>query len=79
SPCWISDAAVLSTEDGESFARWFQRTDVGADWETLVDAIPVSRIYEIADEARRRSAAWLQFASAVEGRVRSFPARGTCR
>ncbi len=67
---WASDPAVLSSPAGGSFARWFDRTAIGCEWHDFVGTIPVSRIYEMADEARRRSAAWLEFASMVEGRVR---------
>jgi hypothetical protein len=32
--------------------------------------VPLSRIYEVADEARRRAAFWIAFADRVEGRAR---------
>ena len=32
--------------------------------------IPFSRVYEVADEARRRASAWQEFASSVEARAR---------
>jgi ParB-like chromosome segregation protein Spo0J len=67
---WSSDAAVLSSTHGESFARWFERTSIGDEWVELVSDLPISRIYEVADEARRRAAEWSEFASAVEARVR---------
>jgi ParB-like chromosome segregation protein Spo0J len=68
---WSSDAAVLSATHGKSFARWFERTSVGGEWVDFASGIPVSRIYQVADEARRRATEWLEFASAVEARVRN--------
>jgi hypothetical protein len=35
-----------------------------------VGAVPLSRVYEIADEARRRAGFWSRFAEALEGQVR---------
>jgi ParB-like chromosome segregation protein Spo0J len=78
SPGWIFDAALLSAVDGESFARWFERTSIGDEWPAFVMGIPISRIYEVADEARRRAAAWLEFASTVEERVRSRQSISAC-
>jgi len=71
STMWSSDAAVLSASQGESFARWFERTGVGGEWVDFVMGIPISRIYEVADEARRRATEWLEFATAAESRVRN--------
>jgi hypothetical protein len=45
---------VTSTPDGKEFAAWFDRTNVGRDWRMHVAAMPLSRVYEVADEARRR-------------------------
>lgn len=67
----ISDAAVLSTDDGRKFADWFGRTRVSEeDWRALIECIPISRVYEVADEARRRGDIWLRIASALESSVR---------
>jgi ParB-like chromosome segregation protein Spo0J len=67
----IDDAAVASTCDGQRFVAWLNRTGLGDDWQRHVDTIPLSRVYEVADEARRRARAWTEFAEAVEGRARS--------
>jgi ParB-like chromosome segregation protein Spo0J len=67
----IDDTAVASTSDGQRFAAWLNHTGVGDDWQRHVDTIPLSRVYEVADEARRRARAWTEFAEAVEGRARS--------
>lgn len=66
---WKDDAAILSSDDGEDFVAWFDRTAMTEDdvWRR-VDAVPLSRVYEIADEARRRATAWTQFARTLEAR-----------
>jgi hypothetical protein len=65
-----SDAALHSTAEAETFARWFKRTKVGGEWRDLLHGIPLSRIYEVADEGRRRATEWAAFASTVEQQVR---------
>ncbi|MDO8390342.1 MAG: hypothetical protein Q7V57_07620 [Actinomycetota bacterium] len=66
---WRGDAAFGSTSVGEEFVAWFEATNV-LDDRGRVDEVPLSRIYEIADEARRRAAYWSAFADSVEGRAR---------
>jgi hypothetical protein len=61
-----SDLALVSTSAGESFAKWFDQTRIASEWRSLIEGIPISRVYEIADEARRRALAWNEFASALE-------------
>jgi ParB-like chromosome segregation protein Spo0J len=65
----IRDLAVASC-DAEDFDAWFDRTAVSADdrWHRA-DMVPLSRAYEVADEARRRSEAWLEFAKSLEARA----------
>jgi hypothetical protein len=77
-PPWRDDAAILSLADGDDFVAWFERTSISEDDCTRVEAVPLSRIYEIADEARRRSGVWAELAQALEARsgkkaVRSLP------
>jgi hypothetical protein len=67
---WRKDKALNSAPCGDSFLGWFQTSDVGDEWSTHVDAVPLSRVYEIADESRRRARVWLEFADALEGRSR---------
>jgi len=65
------DPAFASTDEGAAFSAWFAKTAVGEqDWQGHVDHIPLSRIYEVADMALRRSEAWREFARAVEARVK---------
>ena len=42
-----------------------------ADWRPLVDGIPISRVYEVADTCRRYGEAWRAFAAALEDRART--------
>jgi ParB-like chromosome segregation protein Spo0J len=61
-PVWAGDAALVSCDEGD-FVAWFDQTSIteqecGARAQTL----PLGRVYEIADEARRRSEVWMTFA-----------------
>jgi hypothetical protein len=65
-----ADAALASTEKGAAFAVWFEETAIVEEWREFVETIPVSRIYEIADQARRRALRWSEFAETLEARTR---------
>jgi ParB-like chromosome segregation protein Spo0J len=67
---WRPDVAFTSRDDGVVVADFFERTKVGAQDFDHTASIPLSRIYEVADEARRRAAFWTAFADRVEGRAR---------
>jgi len=68
---WRADDAVRSVDGGEETASFLERTDVsGADPVRYATRIPLSRVYEVADEARRRADFWAQLAERVEGRAR---------
>jgi ParB-like chromosome segregation protein Spo0J len=67
-PGWSPDDALLSTDAGARFATWFGRTAVGDEWRAHLGGIPFGRIYDIADEARRRAGYWSEFARALETR-----------
>jgi hypothetical protein len=63
--------AFGSTSPGREFFDWFSRTQVGPDDPVAYAAdIPLSRVYEVADEARQRAARWQSFADLVERRAR---------
>jgi hypothetical protein len=62
------DAAFTSTDEGASFAMWFDRTFNG-EWSAYIQSVPLSRVYEIEDEARRRANAWSEFAAALNART----------
>ena len=52
-------------------AAFLERTDVGdADPHLHAESIPLSRAYEIADEARRRASFWARFADRIDGSPR---------
>jgi hypothetical protein len=65
---WRTDAALASTDGGEDLLEWFERTAVSDSDLDRVEKVPLSRVYEISDEARRRAEVWLQFARALEHR-----------
>jgi ParB-like chromosome segregation protein Spo0J len=67
---WVSDSALGATPEGKGFAGWLEQTNIGEESQDYVEGIPLSRVYEIADEARRRADAWLTFAAKLEGRAR---------
>jgi hypothetical protein len=68
-PCWARDTALRTMTDGTTFLEWFERTAIDPSWSGYVDRVPLGRVYEIADEARRRAADWRTFAEALEKRV----------
>jgi ParB-like chromosome segregation protein Spo0J len=65
-----ADLAIVSTTAGAEFAAWFERTALDAESSCYLESVPLSRIYEIADEARRRATTWANFAECLENRVR---------
>ncbi len=68
---WENDPALTSCGDAGRFARWFHETTVDERWHEHVWTIPVGRVYEVVDEARRRAACWSNFATMLESRLRS--------
>jgi ParB-like chromosome segregation protein Spo0J len=73
-PTWMADTACCSAPDAADFAAWFDQAGGITDWQKYVEAVPLSRIYEIADQARAYSEAWRGFAERLEGRSRSAAA-----
>jgi ParB-like chromosome segregation protein Spo0J len=65
---WHGDAALASATHGEDFLAWFDQTAVTAGDLARAAAVPLSRVYELADEARRSSELWLQLARSLEAR-----------
>jgi ParB-like chromosome segregation protein Spo0J len=60
--------AAHTTEPGD----WLVRTAVSVeDVGNYLGNLPLSRIYEVADECRRRARVWAEMADALEGRCRS--------
>lgn len=65
------DRALLGRDGGPELVEWFEAKAVDStDIWRHVGVVPMSRIYEIADEARRRAAFWAEFADALESQVR---------
>jgi transposase-like protein len=70
-PTVLEDVALRSTYVGASFAEWFApRLISQEEWLPFVESIPVSRIYDVADQARACAASWRAFADTLERRVR---------
>ena len=70
-PTWEDDAAIATCDRGADFLAWFERTCVDAtSCDELREVVPLSRVYEIADEARRRAEVWTDFARRLEARSR---------
>jgi hypothetical protein len=65
-----TDPAFISQGISHSFAAWFDALSVGDDWRDRLEAVPLSRVYEVTDEARRRAKCWSEFASALEAKTR---------
>ena len=67
------DPAFTDRDGGREFVDWFETTSVEQldPWQH-VEAVPLSRVYEIADAARHRAEFWNRFAKALETRVRRW-------
>jgi hypothetical protein len=65
------DSSLIASPAGQRFSEWFgARCLTDDDWQPFVDEIPISRVYEVADAARRCGAVWTSFASALESRAK---------
>lgn len=69
-PFWLSDTALRSNGKCVEFGEWFDATKLDVSWHQYVSDVPISRIYLVADEARRRASEWIAFATALEARTR---------
>lgn len=65
---WREDPALCGNTD---LVSWLDGTDPCGDLEGLAMSVPLSRVYQLADEARRRSARWAAFAEVLESRARA--------
>ena len=76
-PVWTEDSACSSTPEGRSFAGWFDGHDVDDGLlSTMPEAVPLSRVYDVIDEARRRVVFWDTFAKTLQDRICRRSARG---
>ena len=66
---WEVDTALSSCDSAERLVDWLLSGSHVYEWPEFVMHVPLGRIYEIADEARRRSQAWINFANVVEARA----------
>jgi hypothetical protein len=67
---WVNDTACGPGTDAAGFAKWFDGASPTRNWPQYVEAVPLSRAYEVADQARAYAEAWSAFAAAVEDRTR---------
>jgi ParB-like chromosome segregation protein Spo0J len=68
---WIADTACVSTDEGREFASWIEAKRIDDEqWSRHKEAIPVSRIYHVADDARRIADSWRNFAEELEAMMR---------
>ena len=67
----VADPAFRSSPEGSEAVVWLARTAVSVeDLHAHLGGLPLSRVYEVADECRRRARTWAQMADALEARVR---------
>ena len=68
------DLALSCSTELTDPASWLDRTAVSVeDVRTHLANLPLSRVYEVVDECRRRARAWTEIADALEGRARNSP------
>jgi hypothetical protein len=63
------DDSAFSTGSAASFAAWFDDTATEDAWKDKTSLVPLSRIYEVATEARRRARFWEDFAKMLDARA----------
>ncbi|HVA73648.1 MAG TPA: hypothetical protein VNF71_03700 [Acidimicrobiales bacterium] len=66
---WRDDPAMASSPELSELVEWLDRTEPGSELASYAGAVPLSRVYELADEGRRRAAFWTAFATALEARA----------
>jgi ParB-like nuclease domain len=65
------DFAYPSFPEGADAVSWLDRTAVTLeDLRAHLAKVPLSRVYEVADECRRRARTWAELADVLEARVR---------
>lgn len=68
---WTNDSSLTSTGEGRQLAQWLSRSNIDNGWATHLKAAPLSRVYDLATEARRRAASWVAFAEALEAKAQA--------
>jgi len=69
SSAWMSDAAFADEPRRIAFARWFDDASAAGSWALHVPHVPLSRVYDVAAQARSYADAWRRFADALELRA----------
>lgn len=68
---WSTDRAVAASDIGAAFVTWFEASDIRSElWRRFTEKLPLSRLYLVSDESRRRSREWDEFAAALDQRAR---------
>lgn len=63
--------AFSASVQGATFVAWFERHTLAAcELDEHVNSVPLSRIYEVIDETRRRIDLWESFATTLAQRTR---------
>jgi ParB-like chromosome segregation protein Spo0J len=68
-PCWAleQDSSFVDTPPGARLVAWLHERRVSRkDWIWIVQAVPVSRVYAVADVVRQYAAAWTHIADELE-------------
>jgi ParB-like chromosome segregation protein Spo0J len=71
-PRWSSIAAFASTPEFANLAGWLDRSSIDGRFPPRSFNVPLSYVYQVADEARRRSEYWADVANVLE-----YPGRPT--
>ncbi len=69
-PSFVDDPAFGSQPDQHRFAVWFDKMAVSKKDSAFVCLVPLGRVYDVADEARRRATFWTSFADELEAHAR---------
>ncbi len=65
------EVVLVPSPELDEAASWLARTTVSIeDLRTYLAKLPLSRVYTVVDECRRRAQTWGEIAAAVEGRAR---------
>ena len=66
---WAQDNAFRSDPQRAEFASWFDDKNVGRESLGYVPVVPLSRVYEVVEQARVRAEIWRSFAQRLELRA----------
>lgn len=70
------DTAIRSRPDLDELSDWLVRTDVSIyHFQRYLERVPLGRVYELADECRKRARAWTEMGRMLEERARTRSTR----